>query len=231
MKSHAAQAVGMGPRRRGFTLIELLVVIAIIALLVSILLPSLNKAKELARKVTCATHLKQVHTSLLFYCEDNENWIPSAWTWWRDDVPSAWYGEPLFATSGMGKYASVDLFVGCPSEPDRKSKYYGINEALGAGGFGKATWPPKKASVQLDDVTTPTGIIGFSDGNPTKDSWVARPILVHMGGSFATERRYGWTRHSETPNIVFMDGHAEGLPYEDVDVLSKSDPSWGMWQY
>ena len=46
-------------RMRGFTLIELLVVIAIISLLVSILIPSLKRAKELARRAVCASNLHQ----------------------------------------------------------------------------------------------------------------------------------------------------------------------------
>jgi prepilin-type N-terminal cleavage/methylation domain-containing protein/prepilin-type processing-associated H-X9-DG protein len=56
--------------RRAFTLIELLVVIAIIALLVSILLPSLSQAKELGRAVVCASNLKATSLSLQYYQED-----------------------------------------------------------------------------------------------------------------------------------------------------------------
>ena len=63
-------------KERGFTLIELLVVIAIISLLVSILLPSLNKAKELARITVCASNLHQLGTTLLLYGEANEQTLP-----------------------------------------------------------------------------------------------------------------------------------------------------------
>jgi prepilin-type N-terminal cleavage/methylation domain-containing protein/prepilin-type processing-associated H-X9-DG protein len=67
--------------RRGFTLIEVLVVVAIIALLVSILLPSLAKAREEARRVICAAHLEQITKAESMYQTQNSGWIPgSPWT-------------------------------------------------------------------------------------------------------------------------------------------------------
>jgi prepilin-type N-terminal cleavage/methylation domain-containing protein len=64
------QRITQSSRRTGFTLIELLVVIAIISLLVSILLPSLTKAKDLARTVVCATNEKNLGIALSIYAGD-----------------------------------------------------------------------------------------------------------------------------------------------------------------
>ena len=61
---------------RGFTLIELLVVVAIIALLISILLPSLNRAKRQALQITCATNLKSQYDAATLYASDNAGFIP-----------------------------------------------------------------------------------------------------------------------------------------------------------
>jgi len=63
-------------RHRGFTLIELLVVVAIIALLIALLLPSLGRAREQAKSVSCLTNLRQVGLAFTVYAEEHSNYIP-----------------------------------------------------------------------------------------------------------------------------------------------------------
>src|SRR5829696_5764680 len=74
----------ISPSRKGFTLVELLVVIGIIALLLSILLPSLNKAKEQANQTKCLNNLRQIGMALVMYADGNKGKFP-----WgaRYDIP------------------------------------------------------------------------------------------------------------------------------------------------
>lgn len=67
---------GRRPRRQAFTLVELLVVIGIIALLISILLPALNKAKEQANRTACASNVRSFCQALIMLAQDNKGRFP-----------------------------------------------------------------------------------------------------------------------------------------------------------
>src|SRR4051812_34977458 len=62
--------------RRGFTLVELLVVIGIIAILISVLLPALNKARMSANDIKCRSNLKQIMQAALFFAGEHHGQLP-----------------------------------------------------------------------------------------------------------------------------------------------------------
>ena len=83
-------------KKRGFTLIELLVVIAIIAILASILLPALARAREAARRASCINNVKQIGLAIYMYAQDNKEFLPAM----QSHQDPAWYTFQTAATSG-----------------------------------------------------------------------------------------------------------------------------------
>lgn len=112
--------------KRGFTLIELLVVIAIIAILAAILLPALSRAREAARRASCASNLKQMGTVLKMYAAESRGLFPRIHgdQPWGATLPAACEGGATRASLAPDMRATypdylsdVNVLV-CPSDPE-----------------------------------------------------------------------------------------------------------------
>jgi prepilin-type N-terminal cleavage/methylation domain-containing protein len=105
---------------RGFTLIELLVVVAIIALLISILLPSLKRARDQAKAVVCASSLRVCAQAMLFYNQANQEYFPNSGAWPDPLHPyllKMGRGKPLPTTVyGTRQVQNVEVFL-CSNDP------------------------------------------------------------------------------------------------------------------
>jgi len=130
-RSTNATPSAMNKQKNAFTLIELLVVVSIIALLVSILIPALGKAKQQAETTVCLSNMRQIGFAANFYLSDNDEFLPRGdWaagngiTWFELFMP--YLGQEHARASG--DYREVEIYL-CPSFP---TTGYGFNNVSNA---------------------------------------------------------------------------------------------------
>jgi len=188
-----------------FTLIELLVVIAIIAILAALLLPSLRRAKDQAKTMSCLTNTRQLYVALLNYSADSDNWLPSplfnGWTFLED---CNWRSVLFFNDYCRNKQSFIcsgeeaDWIIG--NSPYFAS--YGIN----AWSKYRASQGWQIGSTRLINFSHPTRTFLLGD-NEVGDWPLQQPGNVGSGMAF---------RHQNKANLAFVDGHSESIGVSQV---------------
>lgn len=218
--------------RSGFTLVELLVVLGIVALLISLLAPVLSGVRRSAQSTTCLSQLRQLGLATSLYAHDHRGLLPRSSHSALAHRVMPW-GYALMPYLGKGHYqgpgeAWDDLFnrlYRCPAA-DRADRYsYGKNvwfeltaEESGEV-LGRSSGPvfPKINSCKCGCGPV---LFGEINANAMTDHVMAH--FWHFGGEPEIDR----TRHGRTSNYVFLDGHAESLPFNETFDLSRSVDRW-----
>lgn len=207
--------------KKKFTLIELLVVIAIIAILASMLLPALSKARSRGRAASCLNQIKQMGTLSVLYCNDNNDFLAASWSpgnvWW---VTLGVYLSP----TGNALANAKDITFHCPSfegddhwlhdEVNCTSKNNYSYNAQASSYYG--TNPNLPAYLQLSKVKKPTEKILLGD------SYQVGPGKAHY--EYAAYHVWDYIRilphipyiHEQRPQFGMIDFHAEAIPIGSI---------------
>lgn len=215
----------------GFTLVELLVVIGIIALLISILLPSLNKARESAKRVACLSNQRQIAIAYMMYANAFQGNIAIYKT-----EPAYGYRDSLAQFVGIGILHESGYIKGaealyCPNV-DNISPF--------AGPFVGATWTWLGGYTTRPYRTMPSrAYYGFNGGwftplgdcvfVPLKISAVREPTGITL---LADMIYTGWAiTHKGGWNAAFIDGHCEWIPDTNdklLNFIKTYPPYWSI---
>ncbi len=174
--SHSTAGVKSGLRAaraeksRAFTLIELLVVIGIIALLIGILLPSLAKARTVARNTKCLANVRAMGQMMTFYANDNKSWFPV--------IPRQ---------SGYDRN-----FMNLQGRAGGLAGFFSLNQQGSDGngaGWTLDRYPPSAPDTDLQDMTKPVMLDYLANNNFEVLNCPSDKLDIYYGPAFATGRR------------------------------------------
>lgn len=219
--------------RRAFTLVELLVVIGIIALLISILLPSLSRAREQANSLKCLSNLRQLGAAFIMYNNENQGRYPAPAVSVRVDDWVYWQ-KARFAQRNEGRIVPYlggtmnDPLLQCPSDsldarPAKPSDPYLYSYTVNENIVQHYARSANQRTLSVTQIVDPSNkILAIDESYETLDDGCWAPQNYKTDKKNVLSRKHDkQTEDKNDPdvgrgNVLFVDGHAEFFPRKDA---------------
>jgi prepilin-type N-terminal cleavage/methylation domain-containing protein/prepilin-type processing-associated H-X9-DG protein len=212
--------------KRGFTLIELLVVIAIIAILAAILFPAFARARESARRISCASNMRQLGSAVAQYVQENDEIMPTGL-----QNPSVTWRQVIYP------FVNDANIYRCPSNPNGTQnadnaitnsvpfnipaipRSYAGNQRvlLNQAAVSQAVIKSPSQKILFSEMLS-AGHDNFSIGRP---DWAAANVARWSNGDG------GFAGHLGTANYVFADGHVKA--FRPTQTMTGGVNMWGRF--